>query len=258
MPRHSVPTSATILLDDYLINDRDRKGDGIAGKEFIQALDRVGRVDSLKILINSGGGDCAAMQAILDVIEQHPAKEITTECTELAGSAACVIFCAGRKRVMRRGARLMMHNARSPHFGETVESRKWSARIRDFMSARTGVHTLRLKEWMDAERYFSANEALGIGLATAIDGGTTRLQELAQEIDELKIAREIAEETQFRMRINRALERSRDEQPAAAPIRKAGPIPVPVIPARLRGKLFITTQDYREAGISIPTFYPTT
>ena len=62
----------------------------------------------ITVHINSYGGEVAEGLAIYNALK---ARDVTTVCDGFAASAASVIFCAGKERIMNAASLLFIHNA---------------------------------------------------------------------------------------------------------------------------------------------------
>ena len=127
------------------------------------------------MFINSYGGEVAEALAIYSALKRHSAS-VHTYCDGFACSAASIIFCAGDQRTMGTLSMLMIHNCMS-HVGyaNSEEMRKAAddndkinqSSINAYKAA-TGMKEEQIKELMDAETWFTAEEALKFRFATDI------------------------------------------------------------------------------------------
>lgn len=153
-------------ITSYPWSEADQSAYGIV-KE-LQELN----VDTIRVHINSYGGEVAEGLAIYNVLKNHPAKVVTC-CDGFACSAASVIFMAGEERIMNEASLLMIHNAWSYACGNAEELRKQAedldkitgASINAYMS---GVNISReeVVALMDDETWLTADEAVNYGFAT--------------------------------------------------------------------------------------------
>ncbi len=151
--------------------------EGNDAKEFAQTLSGI-NAKKLTVRINSGGGDVFAGQAIYSSLKRF-AGTVEVYIDGLAASAASVIAMAGKKVIMPRNALLMIHNPMTYAAGEAEDMRKTAdtlEKVRDSILAvyegKTGLSRDELIEMMDAETWFTAEEAKAKGFVDEIDGAS--------------------------------------------------------------------------------------
>ena len=157
------------------ISDSTWYGDEITPKQFKADLDALGDVKRLDIYINSGGGDVFAGNAIYNMLKRHKAHK-TVYVDGLAASIASVIAMAGDKIVMPENAMLMIHNCWTICAGNKSDMRKIAGEMEKIdgmiagtYAARTGHDEAEIQALMDAETWFTAKEAVEMGLADAAE-----------------------------------------------------------------------------------------
>lgn len=148
----------------------------------INALDTVreiskARGSDLNIRVNSPGGYVWEGLAIANAIKGHGSA--STFVDGLAASMGSVIFLAGKKRVMAKGSRLMIHNPTSFAGGESKDLRS-EADVLDgiaedmaamYSEVTDGKVTVeQAREMMDAETWLTPDEAVALGFAHGIEG----------------------------------------------------------------------------------------
>ena len=84
---------------------------GVNAQDLTRELDAI-TAPSIRVEINSPGGDVFDGIAIYNALRNHPAH-VTTRVDGLAASIASVIAQAGDKRLIQPAAQLMIHNASS-------------------------------------------------------------------------------------------------------------------------------------------------
>jgi ATP-dependent Clp protease protease subunit len=149
-------------------------GEGITAKSFERELKALGAVDAIDLRINSEGGSVHDARAIYNLLVQHKAR-VDVHIDSLAASAASFIAMAGDSITMAESGFFMIHNARM-FAGGTAEDFEAAAKflrtvnrtIADTYIARTGNSADKIKKWMDAETWFTGQEALDAGFVTAI------------------------------------------------------------------------------------------
>jgi ATP-dependent Clp protease protease subunit len=160
-------------------------GDEVTPKDFKKDLDALGDIKNLNIYINSGGGDVFAGQAIHSMLKRHTASK-TVYIDGLAASIASVIAMAGDKVVMPKNAMIMIHNAWTIAAGNKEDFRKLAddmekidESILTTYTDKTGMTTEEIKELMNSETWFTAEEAVEKGFADEIE----QEKKLAASID---------------------------------------------------------------------------
>jgi ATP-dependent Clp protease, protease subunit len=149
-------------------------GGGVTAKKFADDLKALGDVKSLDIRINSPGGDVWEANAIYTLLNQHKATK-NVFIDGLAASAASYISMAGDTIAIAEHGQFMIHNAWGLAIGNANELRAMAGlldgidtSIRLIYQKRTGQSDQKLKDWMDAETWFSGKEAVDNGFATEL------------------------------------------------------------------------------------------
>lgn len=139
----------------------------------IEALRALGSADTIAVHINSPGGDVFEAAAIYAALQRQPSK-IEVHVDGLAASAASVIAMAGDSIEIAGNALLMIHNAFAITAGNAKELSKMietlnkvDQTIIDTYAERTKGKSSRAQivEWMDAETWMDASEAVARGFA---------------------------------------------------------------------------------------------
>lgn len=149
--------------------------DEVTPKQFREEMDGLGDVSELRVMINSGGGDVFAGQAIHSMLARHPAK-VTVFVDGLAASIASIVAMAGDTVVMPRNAMMMVHNPWTVGVGDAREFRKIAEtldHIRESMlaayQAKTGMDRPALLALLNKETWLTAEEAVDQGFADEIE-----------------------------------------------------------------------------------------
>lgn len=149
-------------------------GEGVTAKQFADDLKKLGAVSTIDLRINSDGGVVTDARAMYNLLVEHKAKVIT-HVDGIAASAASFLAMAGTEIEIAEGAFFMIHNARMMAYGEAEDFeqaatvlRTVNDTIRKTYAARTGQPVDKLKNWMDAETWFTGAEAVQHGFATRI------------------------------------------------------------------------------------------
>lgn len=162
---------------------------GVTAKEFARQLKAAGKVRSLDIRINSGGGDVFDGLAIYNLLREHEAAK-TVHVDGLAASIASVIAMAGDEIRIADSGFLMVHNAWGVMMGDAEEARKFAAlldqttsAIADVYVARTGRPLEKVLELMAAETWMGSEQAVELGFADAIVTNYRVAASIAPRID---------------------------------------------------------------------------
>lgn len=133
--------------------------------------------DTIRVRINSPGGDVFEGLAIYNALSIHPAT-IETYVEGIAASAASFIALAGDDRTFAKYATGMVHNPSSGMWGEAKDLRKMADLLDKIADTLAKLYADRapqggdVEAWlatMAEETWFNAEEALEFGLATSID-----------------------------------------------------------------------------------------
>ena len=141
-------------------------GDGISAKQFTKELTAMGKVNTINLRINSPGGDVFEAQAIATAIRQHAGKTVA-HIDGLAASAATFISAAADEVEISDGGFYMIHNGWTIALGDkrvmtdtAALLDKVDASIISAYQQRTGADPEQLAAWMNAETWFTAQEAV--------------------------------------------------------------------------------------------------
>jgi ATP-dependent Clp protease, protease subunit len=139
---------------------------GINAREVAQAIAGLDSASTLHLRINSPGGDVFEARAIAAAIAQHAGKTVA-HIDGLAASAATTIAAAADEVEIVEGGFYMIHNAWTFSMGNRHDLRETAnllekvdgAIVADY-ATRTGATPEQLAQWMDAETWFTAQEAV--------------------------------------------------------------------------------------------------
>lgn len=173
---HAEHSDETVTLYIYGVIDSFF---GINAFEFNKELEKIGAEKNIVLRINSPGGDVFEARAIMTALSNHPAK-VTARIDGLAASAATLISLAADRIEISDGALYMIHYASSLAYGNSSELRK-TADLLDKVDAilvddyvkKTSKEPEAIKEWLAAETWFSAQQALDNGFVDAIIDSTS-------------------------------------------------------------------------------------
>jgi len=165
-------------------------GDGITATSFNSALEEIGDVSTIRLRVNSGGGDVFDATAIYNMLVKHDAHVIV-EIEGVAASAATVISMAGDEIRISENAHFMIHSASGIAWGNAEELRQYltlldnaDELIRLAYSKRTGISASELVSMMDHDNWMTAAQALDFGFVDAIDSAKSVTPHVTPEEDE--------------------------------------------------------------------------
>ena len=166
---------ATLYLYDVVVGDRltAEYWGGVCAQDLVPQIAAI-EASTINLRINSPGGDVFAAQAICTALKQHSAR-VVGHIDGVAASAATAIACACDDVVMAAGGLYMIHNAWTFAMGNRNDLQKTvdllvkvDGQLATQYSAKTGKSNEQVMTWMDAETWFTAEEALAEGFANSI------------------------------------------------------------------------------------------
>lgn len=151
---------------------------GIYSDEFIDEFKQIA-TKNINLRLNSPGGSVFEGIAIANAIRSHPAN-VTVYVDSLAASIASVIALAGNKVIMMPQSQFMVHNASGACYGEAGDMTKMAdlldhqtRNIAEAYADRTGRPVAEWLDLMSAETWFTAREAVEMGLADEVYTAST-------------------------------------------------------------------------------------
>lgn len=145
---------------------------GVSAQQFRDMLPRQGKV---RLRINSPGGDVFDGIAMFNDLLQHDG-EIEVMVTGLAASAASIVAMAADRMVMAESAFLMIHNAWTIMLGDRHAMRQVADVLEQIdagaaktYAARSNLAQDAVVAAMDAETWYTAEEAQAAGFADAVE-----------------------------------------------------------------------------------------
>ncbi|KVN36786.1 hypothetical protein WJ63_35080 [Burkholderia pyrrocinia] len=171
--RNDANGDATIYLYDVIAAD-DWWG-GVSASSFVQQLAAI-TAPTIHLRINSPGGDVFEARAMAQAIREH-ASSIIAHVDGNAASAATFLAIACEKVIMAEGAMFMIHRGSCLAWG-TGDDLRSTAELLDKVDAsivasyakKTGQSDEDIVAWMEAETWFSADEAVEFGFADELAG----------------------------------------------------------------------------------------
>ena len=163
---------AEVLVYSEISNDK-WWGDETTPGDFDKALKeaRKNGATKLNVRINSGGGEVYAAVAMRSMIINAGFDSVRVMIEGLCASAATLFATVPNAHVViAEGSEFMIHNPMTITWGnadeimKTVDHlHKMEDQFHQMYSAKTGESEEQIKEWMDAETWFTAKEACDYG-----------------------------------------------------------------------------------------------
>ena len=157
------------------IEDRFEGQSGFSPEDMLEAFDAFDGKD-VTILLQSPGGVITDGLSIFGMFEAYAGK-ITVEVDSLAASIASVIAMAADEVVMRRKAKLFVHDPWTVAMGNATDFRSvadmldvLAQDIASVYAERTGGSVEEWLQFMREESWFDADAAVQYGLADRIAG----------------------------------------------------------------------------------------
>jgi ATP-dependent protease ClpP protease subunit len=142
---------------------------GVSASGFITQLDSVADAKTLHVRFNSPGGDVFQGKAIAEAIKRFNGKTIA-HIDSLAASAATSIAIACDEVEISQDAFFMIHNASGAVWGDKQAMRDTADLLEKVEGSivagyvnKTGKDAADIVAWMDAETWFTADEAVANG-----------------------------------------------------------------------------------------------
>ncbi|HFD14688.1 MAG TPA: Clp protease ClpP [Rhodospirillales bacterium] len=160
--------------------------------EARRIVEEIGNADGpITVRINSYGGDLADGIAIHNALRRH--ADVTVVIDGVAASAASVIAMAGARIEMAENATLMIHGPRTVSMGDSGAMRDAADSLDRMAEAMARIYASRPRvsyeqalEWLrdGSDHWFSASEALAIGLVDAVVEASREAARFLQPVKE--------------------------------------------------------------------------
>lgn len=161
---------ADVLIYDYI------GWGGVTAADFAKAITAI-TAKTINVRINTPGGDVFDGLAIFNSLKAHGAQ-IHVKVDGIAASIGSIIAMAGHSITMGESAFMMIHNPWALSIGNAADMREMAAildkiggSLADIYARRAKITKEQAQSWMDAETWFTAEEATAAGLADAVQGG---------------------------------------------------------------------------------------
>lgn len=206
---------------------------GIDSTEFIKELNTI-TAKTIHLRVDSGGGDIFTARAMKTAIMQHKSKVIA-HIDGLAASAASFLVMGADEIEIVDGGFLMIHNALSflDLFGyfnaadlekvkESIDKEidlhgKINQAIANDYAKKTGKDASEFLDYMNKETWFTAQEALDIGLVDRVYDG-----KVVENKYDLSIYNNVPETMRARSKVNHGDEKELNERDLEKDLRDAG------------------------------------
>lgn len=147
-----------------------------------------GHTGPIRVRVNSYGGDLLQGLAIMNLLRAHPG-DVTAEVMGIAASAATFVVAGADRVVMREGSFLMIHNPFTVAIGNADEMQSSADALRKMETEMANVYLsgmrkrkkmdgttddkalAQIRDWMNAETWFTSAEAVENGFADEVDKG---------------------------------------------------------------------------------------
>lgn len=167
--------TATIWLYDFIGHD-PFTGTGVSAEQFAKELRSI-TAPNILLRINSPGGSVFDGRAMFSALQLHPAK-VTALIEGVAASAATSVAMAADTVQIVQGALFMIHRSWTVAMGNAEDllataallEKVDQALVTDYVG-KTGADPQQVQDWMSAETWFTAEEALAAGFVDTVVAG---------------------------------------------------------------------------------------
>ena len=186
----NIPSRTIYLGSGSYDTDGSESGvDGLLAERIIKSLHILDNADAaadagqkpITIIMNSIGGDQNHGMGIYDAIKSCK-NFVEVRVFGYAMSMGSLILQAADKRVMAPNSRMMIHYGVSGYFGHAPTSHRWDEEAKKLDRWAEGIYLERirkskgnkafplkkLREWLMADTFFTAEQAIEYGLADEI------------------------------------------------------------------------------------------
>lgn len=147
-------------------------GKGLSARTIRDELKQVERGDDVLLRINSPGGDVFEAEAIVSLLSDY---RVSARIDGVAASAASYIAAHAETVEISDGGFFMIHNPWTITVGDAAEHskteqllKKLTASLAKAYVSQSGQTMEDVRGWMDAETWFTADEAFQYGFASTI------------------------------------------------------------------------------------------
>lgn len=149
----------------------------VCAQEMVPSIDGV-KGGTLVLRVNCPGGDVFAMQAIMNALRAASERgvRLVGQVDGVAASAATGILAVCDEVIMGAGTQYMIHNSQGMAMGDRNELRaladlmeKVDGGMLEAYMAKSGKPEAAIRGWMDAETWFTAEQAVDNGFADRVN-----------------------------------------------------------------------------------------
>lgn len=162
---------ATIYLYDVIVSDA--YFGGVSASDFVKEINAI-TSPVIHLRINSPGGDVFAARAIEQALREHKSKVIA-HIDGCAASAASYVALAADEVIMAPGSFYMIHKAWTVAYGNSDDLMETAGLLEkvdeslvETYAEESGQDADKIREWMAAETWFTADEAVEYGFASSV------------------------------------------------------------------------------------------
>lgn len=174
--------TAEVMLYGEIVEDGPKwwkwSDEDKSAADFDKAIKDVRKAGATKLLlrINSPGGVCTQSVAMRSILANAGFEEINIRIEGMCASAATdIATLPGAHVAIAEGSEYMIHNPWCYCLGNANELEHTIERLRNiektsrsFYMKRTGQAEAQIKDWMDAETWFTADQAVEYGFADEV------------------------------------------------------------------------------------------
>ena len=166
--------------------------DGINAAKVVALLRNAPDVKVITVRLNSAGGNAFDGVALMNALKDHPAR-VTVKVDGIAASAAALITLAGNTVEIGDGAFMMLHRTSAAAFGNGTDLRELAATMSKVDAELVVAIAKRCRKpvdvvrgWLDAETWFTGDEAVAAGLADKVVSDPGALARAAKALAKAK------------------------------------------------------------------------
>lgn len=179
LPIRNAPTTGRTVIRLYgAIGQSWWDDEAVSAGDLARTLDTIGP-NGIDLHINSGGGDVFDGIAMHAMLLDH-ASDVEVMVDGIAASAASFIAMAGDVVRVQKPAKMMIHNAAGLAWGNKSVMTEMAellgeidVTIAEMYADRSGRDVAEWSAYMDRETWFSAREAVDLGLADEVANDRT-------------------------------------------------------------------------------------
>lgn len=154
-------------------------GDWSFSAERLMAYLDAYRDEKIKLEMYSYGGRLVEALAVTDYIQAN-ALDVSVYIFGFCGSAATVVACGASASYMGENSFFFIHNSSNPNGEENEVNETLDATMRRIYAEKSGQSEDQLREWMEAETMFPANQAIELGFVDGLISDSDYLEQAAE------------------------------------------------------------------------------